>query len=230
MNLDSILLDSRRKISLIIIPHSSMPFSHGPISSMASLSSNPLGLQQQQHAQHKYEHTHQQYHQRSDDMTPPSTYQCHMSRLNIPSPSLQSLHQVPHSGLSSLQNHHTYSSTSSSPHSTPLEHPTSSTPPSSSSIAPPSSMIYYDSINIGGYPSRLSPCNTNENYQLNGASYVNSNGSSGRFSINNRFEMILILLFYFLFFLSLFNFSGLISSLHNPTSTSDMAHYFLRLQ
>lgn len=159
-----------------------MPFSHGPISSMASLSSNPLGLQQSQHTQHKYEQ-HQQYHQRSDDMTPPSTYQCHMSRLNIPSPSLQSLHQVPHPGLSSLQNHHTYSSTSSSPHSAPLDvsHPTSSTPPSSSSIAPPSSMIYYDSINISGYPSRLSPCNSNENYQLNGASYVNSNGGSGNY-------------------------------------------------
>jgi hypothetical protein len=149
---------------------------------MATLSSNPLGLQQQQHVQHKYEQ-HQQYHQRNDDMTPPSTYQCHMSRLNIPSPSLQSLHQVQHSSLSTLHNHHSYSSTSSSPQSTPLDGshtlpPTSTTPPSS--IAPPSSMIYYDSINIGGYPSRLSPCHSNENYQLNGASYINSNGSSGK--------------------------------------------------
>ncbi|XP_070507314.1 paired box protein 6 homolog isoform X3 [Chironomus tepperi] len=187
----------------IVDSYSSMPFSHGPISSMATLSSNPLGLQQQQHIQHKYE-PHQQYHQRNDDMTPPSTYQCHMSRLNIPSPSIQSLHQVQHSSLSTLQNHHSYSSTSSSPQSTPLDGshtlpPTSTTPPSS--IAPPSSMIYYDSINIGGYPSRLSPCSSNENYQLNGASYINSNGGS-----------------------------GLISSLHNPTSSSDMAHYFLRLQ
>ncbi|KAG5678734.1 hypothetical protein PVAND_008382 [Polypedilum vanderplanki] len=189
--------------------YSSMPFSHAPISSMASLSSNPLGIQQQQHVQHKYEqHQHQQYHQRTEDMTPPSTYQCHMSRLNIPSPSLQSLHQASHSGLSSLQNHHTYSSSSSSPHSAPLDAtqashshsiPPATSPPSS--LAPPSSIYSYDPINIG-YPStRLSPCNSNDNYQLNGGSYGNTNGSS-----------------------------GLISSLHNPSSSADMAHYFLRLQ
>lgn len=154
-----------------------MPFSHAPISSMASLSANPLGLQQQ-HPQHKYEqHPHQQsqYHQRTDDMAP-STYQCHMSRLNIPSPSLQSLHQASHSSLSALQNHHTYSSTSSSPHNNldvPPVHP-SVTPPSS--LAPPSSIYSYDPINLGGYGSRLSPCST-DNYQLNGGSYTNGNGS-----------------------------------------------------
>jgi hypothetical protein len=162
---------------------SSMPFSHAPISSMASLSANPLGLQQQ-HQPHKYEQQHQQsqYHQRSDDMTP-STYQCHMSRLNIPSPSLQSLHQSSHSSLAAIQNHHTYSSTSSSPHNAALEvppgHPVpSSTPPSS--LAPPSSIYSYDPINLGGYGSRLSPCGANDSYQLNGGSYTNTNGGSGK--------------------------------------------------
>jgi len=166
--------------------YSSMPFSHPPISSMASLSSNPLGLQQ--HQQHKYDqHQHQQsqYHQRNDDMTPPTTYQC-MSRLNIPSPSLQSLHQASHSSLSALQNHHSYSSTSSSPHNgvggpldVPSNHPVSSTtPPASSSLAPPSSIYSYDPINLG-YGSRLSPCGSSDNYQLNGGSYTNGNGSSG---------------------------------------------------
>lgn len=167
-----------------------MPFSHAPISSMASLSSNPLGgLQQQQHQQHKYDqHQHQQaqyHHQRTDDMTPPSTYQCHMSRLNIPSPSLQSLHQSSHSSLSALQNHHTYSSTSSSPHNVPIDVPPphasvpSATPPTS--LAPPSSLYSYDPINLGGYGSRLSPCGASDNYQLNGGSYAtNGNGSSGK--------------------------------------------------
>lgn len=163
-----------------------MPFSHAPISSMASLSTNPLGFQQHQ-AQHKYEQHQQYHHSRTDDMTPPSStpyHQCHMSRLNIPSPSLQSLHQSSHSGLPTLQNHHTYSSSSSSPHSAQLDvtaHPPTqppSTPPSS--LAPPSSLYSYDPINIGGYASRLSPCSSNDNYQLNGSSYVNSNGGSGK--------------------------------------------------
>ncbi|CAO1360621.1 unnamed protein product [Diamesa tonsa] len=188
--------------------YSSMPFSHPPISSMASLSSNPLGGLQQQ--QHKYDQHHQQsqYHQRTDDMTPPSTYQCHMSRLNIPSPSIQSLHQSSHSSLSAIQNHHTYSSSSSSPHNPTHDvpsaaHPVSSTTPPTS-LAPPSSLYSYDPISLGGYGSRLSPCNSNDTYQLNGGSYSNGNGSS-----------------------------GLISSLHNHQlnpSSSDMAHYFLRLQ
>jgi hypothetical protein len=168
---------------------SSMPFSHAPISSMASLSSNPLGIQQQQqHVQHKYDQHQQYHHQRTEDMTPPSTYQCHMSRLNIPSPSLQSLHQAPHSGLSSLQNHHTYSSSSSSPQSAPLDAthshaiPPATSPPSS--LAPPSSIYSYDPINIGGYPStRLSPCSASDNYQLNGGSYGNTNGGSGQFKL-----------------------------------------------
>lgn len=161
--------------------NSSMPFSHAPISSMASLSANPLGLQQQ-HQQHKYEqHQHQQsqYHQRNDEMT--STYQCHMSRLNIPSPSLQSLHQASHPSLSALQNHHTYSSTSSSPHNAALDvpagHPVPSVTPPSSSLAPPSSIYSYDPINLGGYGSRLSPCGSSDNYQLNGGSYSSGNGS-----------------------------------------------------
>lgn len=162
-----------------------MPFSHPPISSMASLSSNPLGgLQQQQ--QHKYDQHHQQsqYHQRTDDMTPPSTYQCHMSRLNIPSPSIQSLHQSSHSSLSAIQNHHTYSSSSSSPHNPSHDvpsaaHPVSSTTPPTS-LVPPSSLYSYDPISLGGYGSRLSPCNSNDTYQLNGGSYSNGNGSSGK--------------------------------------------------
>lgn len=162
-----------------------MPFSHAPISSMASLSANPLGLQQQ-HQQHKYDqHQHQQsqYHQRNDEMAP-STYQCHMSRLNIPSPSLQSLHQASHSSLSALQNHHTYSSTSSSPHNSALDvppgHPVPSVTPPASSLAPPSSIYSYDPINLGGYGSRLSPCGSSDNYQLNGGSYSNGNGGSGK--------------------------------------------------
>lgn len=161
-----------------------MPFSHPPISSMASLSSNPLGGLQQQ--QHKYDQHHQQsqYHQRTDDMTPPSTYQCHMSRLNIPSPSIQSLHQSSHSSLSAIQNHHTYSSSSSSPHNPTHDvpsaaHPVSATTPPTS-LAPPSSLYSYDPISLGGYGSRLSPCNSNDTYQLNGGSYSNGNGSSGK--------------------------------------------------
>ena len=196
-----------------------MPFSHAPISSMANLSANPLGLQQQ-HQAHKYEQQHQQsqYHQRNDDMTP-STYQCHMSRLNIPSPSLQSLHQSSHSSLAAIQNHHTYSSTSSSPHNTALDVPSShpipsSTPPSS--LAPPSSIYSYDPINLGGYSSRLSPCGANDSYQLNGGSY--QNGGSGKQKLVCKNSKIILWLFL-----------GLISSLHNPSS-SDMAHYFLRLQ
>lgn len=167
---------------------SSMPFSHAPISSMASLSANPLGLQQQ-HQQHKYEqHQHQQsqYHQRNDEMAP-STYQCHMSRLNIPSPSLQSLHQASHSSLSALQNHHSYSSTSSSPHNGALDvppgHPVPSASPPASSLAPPSSIYSYDPINLGGYGSRLSPCGSSDNYQLNGGSYANGNGGSGKLNV-----------------------------------------------
>lgn len=165
-----------------------MPFSHAPISSMASLSANPLGSLQQQHQQHKYEQHqqaqyHHHHHQRGDDMTS-STYQCHMSRLNIPSPSIQSLHQAPHSSLTTLHNSHSYSSTSSSPHNpldtVPSVHPSStSTPPPSSSLAPPSSIYSYDPISLGGYGSRLSPCGTSENYQLNGSSYSNGNGTSG---------------------------------------------------
>ena len=172
-------------VSLHDLFNSSMPFSHAPISSMASLSANPLGLQQQ-HQQHKYEqHQHQQsqYHQRNDEMS--STYQCHMSRLNIPSPSLQSLHQASHSSLSALQNHHTYSSTSSSPHNAALDassgHPVPSVTPPTSSLAPPSSIYSYDPINLGGYGSRLSPCGASDNYQLNGGSYSNGNGGSGEF-------------------------------------------------
>lgn len=163
-----------------------MPFSHP----MSGLPSNPLGGLQQQHKYENHQHLQQsQYHQRADDMTPPSTYQCHMSRLNIPSspgtPSMQSLHQPSHSSLTSLQNHHTYSSSSSSPHNpanmevphTP-SHPSGSVSPPST-LAPPTTPYHpYDPINLG-YSTRLSPCNSNDTYQINGGGYGSGNGSSG---------------------------------------------------
>lgn len=164
-----------------------MPFSHPSINSMSGLAANPLGTlqHQQQHNQHMSQ---SQYHQRADDMTPPLTYQCHMSRLNIPSPGappISSLHQTNHNSLQSLvalQNSHSYSSSSSSPHNTGLEvahaTPNSSASPIPSSLVPPSSMYSsaYDPMSLG-YGPRHSPCH-NESYQMNG-SYGGGNGNSG---------------------------------------------------